>query len=170
MMNDSEFERIEERLSDEARRLQAIPQVLPAASHLASEFRRRVRRRRMYVAGSVAAAVLLAGIGIGLYRSEGRRPNLGRIEVQDDGRSPAEQQLPNSGNDAVEFPTDPLEPVAIPVLIAGRTEEGQQVVVTGWFLSEQALATQLDEFSNTVSQRDDDFLDVEADLTDDRTI
>jgi len=136
MRNDEEFQLIENRLSAEARRVGTGLGGGPSASSLAAEFERRARRRRrtQVACGGAALALLLAGLTIALYRPVS--------PVQELGRNRSEPEPVGTANGGASKPEPTL--VAIPVLIASHTEDGQPLVVTGWYIPEQAGIDLLD--------------------------
>jgi hypothetical protein len=161
MINDEDIQSIENRLSGEARRVPAVPPGRPSASGLAAEYHRRTRRRRAFSAGVFAAVAALAVLGITLYWPAERRLDLGG-----DARPGKRSSTPSVD------PAPPLsaEPLAIPVLIAGRTEAGEAVIVIGWYLPDQALPGEFSEDSNAEFGAAGNLLGAQGDFTDGGTI
>ena len=136
MKSDEDFQLIENRLSAEAKRLGAAPGGCPPASRLAAEFERRARRRRWAQAAcAVSALALLAAVWMSvLYRPANRT---------EDFSQGAPSQTPLDAVSPVTLDPSESELVAIPVLIASHTEDGQPLVVTGWYIPEQAPLIEL---------------------------
>lgn len=161
MISNEDIQSIENRLSGEARRLPAVPHGRPSASGLAAEYQRRTRRRRDLSLGALAAVAALAALGITLYRPAERGLNFG---------GDARRGIPSSAGSLDPAAPGSAQPFAIPVLIAGRTEAGEPVIVTGWYLPDQALPGEFSEESNAEFGAAGNLLGADGDFTDGGTI
>ncbi len=158
MNQNEDIQSIENRLSGEARRLPAVPRGRPSASGLAAEYQRRTRRRRAMSLGVLAA---VAALGITLYRPAERG-----LDLSGDAR----REVPSSAGSLDPAAPGSAQPFAIPVLIAGRTEAGEPVIVTGWYLPDQTLPGEFAEESNAEFGAAGNLLGADGDFTDGGTI